>query len=150
MGEITLELGDDQQPPHTCPGCGDLAYSSYGYLYLDGDAHAVYFARWTDHPGAQPTVTLLISLGEWGTDEPRPGVRASMALRAWVLDGSVAYTVLDAGETQWARHEALGTMLSREQALADPDKDEFFHLAEHVTSDDAAIREFLAPDRPHE
>jgi hypothetical protein len=34
-------------------------------------------------------------------------------------------------------------MLSREQALTHPDRDEFFHLAEHVTTNDAAIRELL-------
>jgi hypothetical protein len=144
MGRITIERGDNQQPPYACECCGNLSHSSYGFIHSDDSAHAVYFARWTERHEGGPSVTMLISMGAWGTGDPRPGARASMALRAWLLDGEVVYTVLDAGDTAWAdREQVLGTMLSRQEGLAHPGRDEFFHLAEHVMGDDPSVRAAL-------
>jgi hypothetical protein len=143
MGQIEVEVGEDQNPPFPCQCCGNLSHSSYGYLYSDGSAHAVYFARWTEHHDNGPRVTMLISLGEWGTDHPRLGARVCMALLAWTRDDGVVYSVLNAGDTSWATQAALGTMLTRDEALAHPYRDEFFHLAEHVTAEDPAIDAFL-------
>jgi hypothetical protein len=144
MSTITIEVGQDQQAPYQCSCCENWTHSSYGFVYSDNNAHATYFANWVaEH--SDKDVTFIISLGEWGNDDVDPMTRKAVALRAWSKDNEIVFSVLDATNTRWAQVSAIGRKLTRQEALADRDIGEYFHIAEHVVHDDGAIHGHVQP-----
>src|SRR5689334_8632818 len=72
MSIVTLEPGETHEP-RPCECCGKKSHTVHGFVYENGDAHAVYFAAWSE--GHQELgVTMAIALGEWG-DESGPADR---------------------------------------------------------------------------
>src|SRR5437868_558522 len=114
MGEISLELGGSSEP-YLCPCCNQVSQTIWGFVYEDGDAHAVYYAGWTlghKHEG----VTIAIGLGEWG-DDTGPEGRYSVGLEARTTDSDILFAVIDPDRSPWGNTEFIGRMLSRDEAL---------------------------------
>lgn len=141
MTVVTLELGDEHEPT-TCSCCGNTTRTVHGFVYADGDAHAVYFATWTQGH-VEKGVVMAVGVGEWG-EGASPGRRRSVGLECRLGADQVQFTLTDPEQSPWGRTEFLGQMLSREAALKDPALPEIFHIAEHVVTDDARVAEFIA------
>ena len=139
MSILSLEP-DGSREDEPCPCCGEPTRTVWGYLYADGDAHGVYFARWAAvHP--ERGLTLVVSLGGWGGGDAT--ARQAVGLECRALAGGPGFMVVDAADTPWGGEALLGRMLSRAEALAGPARDEALAAAELIVGADARVREFL-------
>jgi|SRR6185295_11531654 len=130
-------------PPKTkhCDCCGGLTTTLTRWVYLDGNAAAVYFASFSDnHPDR--LVKMVVSLGKWG-DGATPADRQafSLALRA----GATSYEVMvtDAAECPWRHEGMLGRCMDRAEALGHPWLSEVFHITDHAVVEDLALKAYL-------
>ena len=124
-----------------CECCGGVTVSLTRFVYQDGDAHAVYYARFGEQhePGV---VEAVVSVGEWG-EGAGPWDRVAFPLRLRVAETEYQVTVVDAAESPWQGVELLGRMLNREEALAHERLAEVFHVTDHMVIDDKPIRDHL-------
>ena len=141
---ITIEEGDPIEPT-VCKCCGGTSTTVTRFVHKDGKAHAAYFARVSDnHP--ERLASILVGLGEWG-EGTTEAQRRSFALEVRKGASGFEVRVVDAAASQWPRAKVLGRTLDRDEALADPQIDEVFHITDHMVVDDAVIREyFRRPD----
>jgi hypothetical protein len=137
MPKITIELGEERELSH-CECCGNVTRSVHGFLYKDNDAYAVYFASWTDNH-KERVVTIAIGLGEWG-DNATEEDRFSVGLNAWSVAEQKNFAVIEPSDSPWGATKFIGRMMSRDSVLASPEKEEFFHVAEHIVNDDPRIK----------
>src|SRR5262249_1670878 len=111
------------------------------FVYSDGDAHAVYYAAFSDnHPDR--IVSVVVSLGEWG-EGATPEKRLAFALRIRSADTEFQVTVVDAAESPWTDAAFLGRMLDRDEALKHPWIGEVFHITDHIVTEDQDVRSYL-------
>lgn len=144
MGAITLELGKAAEP-RTCHCCGKDSHVVQGFIYEDGKAHGVYYARWSEgHP--EEGVRLAVALGEWGEDWwPVDCYAVALEVQQSVTQPP-RFQVLSPERFSWGETEFLGRRLSRDEALARPELPHLFQVAEHVVRDDSRVRaEVLFP-----
>jgi hypothetical protein len=140
MGVITIELADRIQGD-PCPCCGGQTTRLTRFVYSDGDAHAVYYAAYSDnHP--ERFVSVALSLGEWG-EKGRPKDRVAFALRIRAVETEFQVMVVDAEESPWADAGFLGRMLDRKEALKHPWIKEVFHITDHIVTEDEDVRGYL-------
>lgn len=141
---IEIELGDPIEP-FVCECCGGKTYRLTRFVYQDGDAFAVYYAKYSDmHP--DQGVEAIISLGEWG-EGSTPQQRKAFAVILFELDDAqMGVQVKDARESAWHDVEIIGQKMSREEALADPWIKDAFHITDHMFADDPAIKAFFTHD----
>ena len=140
MATLTIELGDEIEPA-LCQCCGNETRRVYGFVFQDSNAYAVYFAAWTvGH--VETGVAIAICLGDWGEDSSPTG-RYCVSLMCRATDDQFQFTVIDPTQSPWADITLVGKRLRREEALAHPEAGEFFHIAEHVISDDPRVSSFL-------
>lgn len=137
-----------------CGDCGGLTVQLTRFVRRDGDAHAVYYARYSnDHPDAE--VAVLVSIGAWDEGAP-PADRRAFYGRVRPMEGEPGVRLEDAATSPWADVARLGRMLSRAEALAHPDKAEAFAILDAGFKRDPSLRGFLAraacsdPKRPLE
>ena len=140
MGEIRIKLGDGTTFA-ICECCGAKAPSVVGFVYEDDNAYAVYYAGWTEGH-AYRRISLVIGLGSFD-DDALPADRRSFGLRCWEQDDEIRFEVQEPMMSRYGDVEYLGSMLTRSAALADPDIDGIFHIAEHIAQDDARVRAAL-------
>ncbi len=124
-----------------CDCCGGVTVSLTCFVYEDGDAHAIYYARFGEHHEPR-VVEAVVSVGEWG-EGAEPWDRVAFPLRLRALETEYQVTVVDAAESPWQGVDLLGRMLDREEALAHERLAEVFHVTDHMVVDDQAIREHL-------
>ena len=84
-------------------------------------------------------VQLLVGLGPWGEDDP-PEVRTAIALRIWNTEENFNVALMDSDQCET---DYLGRRLSREEALANPWKQEVFDLSDHIVLCDQPIIDYL-------
>ena len=117
-----------------------------GWVYRDGDAYAAYYAGWTEgHVNGH--VSLIIGVGEW-SDEEKPDDRRSFGLTCWEADDDIRFGVVEPADSRYGDVRVLGKMMSRAEALSDPELPEIFHIAEHIAQDDPRVSDALASFRP--
>jgi hypothetical protein len=124
-----------------CDCCGGVTVSLTRFVYEDGDAHAIYYARFGEQHEPR-VVEAVVSVGEWG-EGAGPWDRVAFALRLPAAESEYQVTVVDAAESPWQGVGLLGRMLDREEALAHERLAEIFHVTDHMVVDDQAIREHL-------
>jgi hypothetical protein len=140
MTTLRLEPADEDKATR-CACCGTRSRTVHGFIYRDDDAHAVYYAGWSDgHP--ECGVSIAIAVGQWGEGSSSAD-RTSIGIKAKPTPSSVDFTVLDPNESPWGDTPLFGKMLEREHALAHPKLKEVLQIIEHVVSNDARIRDFL-------
>jgi len=145
LAKITLEFSDSDAIA-TCSCCGRKSPSVVGWVYRDGDAYAAYYAGWTEGH-VDGNVSLIIGIGPWD-DAHTPADRRSFGLECWEADGEIRFGIAEPSESRYGDARVLGTMLSRDAALGDPDLPEVFHVAEHIAQDDPRVAAALASTRP--
>jgi len=137
---ITIEF----EPPAEaapCECCGGTTTSLTRFVYRDGDARAVYYARFSDnHPDG--LVIAAVSIGEWG-EGSTPAQRTAFAIE--LRSGPENYEVMvrDASASPWNGIELLGPMLDREVALAHPLIAEVFDITDHAVLEDQPLKAYL-------
>jgi len=140
MGGITIEFEDPVQDD-PCPCCGGRTTRLTRFVYLNGDAHAVYYASFSDkHPDRW--VSVAVSLGDW-TDGSEPVNRLAFALRLRAVESEFQVSVVDAALSPWNDVAILGRMLDRSEALAHPWIKEVFHISDHIVTEDRIVRDYL-------
>jgi hypothetical protein len=127
-----------------CECCGGTTTRLTRFVYKDGDAHAVYYAQFTDGH-AERVASAVISLGTWGEGgEPRD--RLAFPLRLRSVDDQYQVMCVDADQSPWQDAEFLGRMLDREEALRHPWIKEVFHITDHMVLEDVPLKSFLDGD----
>jgi hypothetical protein len=124
-----------------CDCCGGVTISLTRFVYEDGDAYAIYYARLGEQHEPR-IVEAVVSVGEWG-EGAGPWDRTAFALRLRAVETAYQVTVVNAAESPWQGVDLLGRMLDREEALAHERLTEVFHVTDHMVVEDVAIREYL-------
>lgn len=135
-----LELASESV--ERCDCCGKRSHTIRGFLNENGPA-GVYFAGYTE--GHDERIgTLIVSLGDWSDDAP-PSAREAFVTKVRVVDGQPQVMVVDPDDSPWDDLDILGRLLTREEALAHPDKARYFHAIDHVIAGDARFMRYFRP-----
>lgn len=124
-----------------CECCGGEYSTLVRYVYKDGDAYAAYYARFSEAHREHP-VYAIISLGDCG-ETSGPWDRIAFAVELWTADDECRVSVVDATKSPWKAATVLGRILDRDEALQHERLQEVFHITDHMTEDDAALRAYL-------
>jgi hypothetical protein len=112
------------------------------FVYNGGDAHAVYYAAYTDgHPERE--LSGLLGLGEWGEDGS-PSDRVAFPFLIWADQENFNVTLVDATESPWSHVTLLGRIVDRAEALEHRWIKDVFHITDHMVRDDKVIADFFA------
>jgi hypothetical protein len=124
-----------------CDCCGGVTTSLTRFVYDDGTACAIYYARYG--PDHDPRIVeAVVSVGDW-TEGSGPWDRVAFPLRLRAPEGHYEVMVVDAAESPWEGIELLGSMLDRAEALQDERLEEVFHITDHIVQEDTPLREYL-------
>jgi len=142
---MEIESGESADNPCSC--CGGTTRTVWGYVYCDGDAHAVYYVSWTiGHP--DQGLSLAISIGKFG-EGVTPAQRQTVAMEGRFLESGPGFMVVDAASSAWGNAEFLGAKLSRSDALSSPVSKEAFSIVDRLIQDDVRIKEFIEQYNHH-
>lgn len=112
------------------------------FVYQDGDAFAVYYARFnTGH--ASKKVEGLISLGEWGEGSLSKD-RLAFPFRIWSTEEEFQVGLIDKEESTWKDVDLFGEILDRNIALQSPLLKDVFHITDHMVTEDKPIMDFFS------
>ena len=116
--------------------------TAVGFVYEDGDARSIYHASWSvEHP--EVGVVLAVDLGDFGEDASRSDRRrACLVVRATSTETQFGF--IDAGSSSWSESNVVGRMLSRDEALTDPERSVFLAVAGFVVESDPEVAEAVA------
>ena len=110
---LTIEFSEPSSLKCDC--CGGLTTSLTRFVYLDGNAYAIYYARFG--VAHEPRVVeAVVSIGEWG-EGSGPWDRVAFPLRVRSAESEYQVTLVDAAESPWNGVALLGRMLNRAEAL---------------------------------
>jgi hypothetical protein len=132
------------EPPvqtEPCPCCGGRTTSLTRFVYKDGDAHAIYYARFSDNH-SERTVLATVSLGEWG-EATSSQQRVAFALELRPSPKQYEVAVLDSAQSPWHDAQIIGRTLDRAEALGHPLLSEVYHITDHMVVDDATLKAYL-------
>ena len=138
MLTIEFEPAKESEP---CPCCGGKTTSLTRFVHKDGDAHAIYYAKFSDNH-TDRVVVATVSLGEWG-DGTTPEQRVAFALELRSDKADFKVSVIDAEASPWREAKIIGRTLNRNEALVHPLVKEAFHITDHMVSEDTPIKEYL-------
>jgi hypothetical protein len=124
-----------------CECCGGVTVSLTRFVYQDGDAYAIYYARFGEQHEPR-VVEAVVAIGEWGEDAGSWD-RIAFPLRLRAAETEYQVTIVDAGESPWQGVGLLGRMLDREEALAHERLAEVFRVTDRMVVDDQPIRDHL-------
>jgi hypothetical protein len=136
---LTIEFSESTSVKCEC--CGGVTRSLTRFVYEDGDAYAIYYARFG--VAHEPRVVeAVVSIGEWG-EGAGPWDRVAFPLRVRSAESEYQVTVVDSDESPWRGVTLLGRMLDRAEALQHERLTEVFHISDHMMRDDQELREYL-------
>lgn len=137
---IEIEFGESSK--YKCDCCGYDSISLTRFVYSDGDAHAVYYIRFTENH-KEKMAYGVISLGEWGTDEI-PENRYAFPFEIRMDEVNYQIGLVNKENSPWADAELLGKFLNREEALEHDWIKEVFHITDHILSEDKVVIDYFA------
>jgi len=137
---ITVEIGEPR-PSRVCPDCGAEVQTVHGFVYQNGAPFAVYHAAFSRAHYDQGA-NARIAVGDW-SEGADPNTRIPFGLEIRATPTEYQFGFIGPDSSMWGQSELMGPMLTREQALAHPQRDVILHIAEHVVHEDARIYEFL-------
>jgi hypothetical protein len=142
---FTIEPGKatDLDP---CECCGGRTRIVRGFVYDGRGARAAYVVRWA--PGRpQHDANVALSIGPWGGASA--SLRACFTLALRTVERP-SFMVTDGAATPFAEHaELLGRMMSREEALASPLKQEAFDILDAIGEHDERLHGWWLDSRLH-
>jgi hypothetical protein len=136
---ITIEFS----PPRvsTCECCGAEVTRLTRFVHKDGDAHAVYYALFSE-AHSEGVVDAVVSLGEWG-DGATPAQRRAFPLELWIDEQEYRVTVTSSDTSPWQGVDLVGEVLDREEALKHPWIQEVYHITNHIFAEDEPVKGYL-------
>jgi hypothetical protein len=136
---LTIEFSEPTSK--TCECCGGVTRSLTRFVYEDGDAYAIYYARFgvTHEPRI---VEAVVSIGQW-EEGSGPWDRVAFPFRVRSAESEYQVTVVDSDESPWKGVTLLGRMLDRAEALRHERLREVFHISDHMVRDDQPLRDYL-------
>jgi hypothetical protein len=143
-GELTLELGPEDAP-FPCQDCGGATHVLRGGVRVDGRDRAVYVASRTE--GHRP-IALAISVGRFGKGTAAED-RVVFTLLARMEEGGIELMIADPDRCPFECAEVLGRQLRRDEALARPEIEELFRIAELVARADPRVETWLSLTAVH-
>ena len=135
---LTLETGATQSAQ--CTSCGQSAVRSSGFVYRDGDAHAIYHVA--AHGGASPHGDLGIGIGTWEGEDAVAAHSAFLEISA--TDDDIRFTFADPEGSTWTDSTLLANRLAADDARASPLREQFIAVAELVATVDPAVVHVLS------
>ncbi len=139
-----IEIEFENPTVDKCECCGDEMVRLTRFVYQDGDAFAVYYAKFT-RTHSDKVVYGLISLGGWG-DGTGPDDRHAFSFRIWTSEENYQVGLTDKEESPWKDVEYLGQILNRQDALVHPWLKNVFHITDHIVVDDKIIVDYFNQD----
>ena len=127
---LSVEPGGEKLDECDC--CGSRAHTVWGRVCDDERTTAAYYARWIE--AHERVVDIAIGLRPSSEDD-----RISIAAEMWTSDDDVLFSLTD--EPLFDRPDELGRRMRRDEALASPLIDEFWHVADHVVAEDPRLIE---------
>src|SRR4051812_16407117 len=123
-----LELEEaDLRRGEPCERCGTPTTNVRGFVYENRNAHAIYFASWSDCTPRR--VKLAVVTGPWGDDELDALQRRRVGFDVVYDTDTPGVRVTDPRESPWDTIEGIsGPMHSRKEALEQPDLEAILHI----------------------
>lgn len=128
-----------------CPDCGSTTRSIWGYVYKNNDAHAMYYARWTDNH-LERGIQILLSIGRWG-DGTTGKMRRRVGVDCRMGSDRPSFMIIDASKMPWDNEKLLGKPLTKDEVLKDRIKDDAFDILDRLVIDDHRLRDSLLSGR---
>jgi len=126
-----------------CPCCGKERRASFGFVHDEGETVAFYYAALSPLSHRDRSVTLAVSLGDWG-HEVDPSTRHAAVLRARSVRGEIEIAFLEASESPVKDRAQLGAILSRADVVRSVTCDRFVEIAGAVLLEDAEVNDYIA------
>lgn len=126
-----------------CPCCGKERRASFGFVHDDEDTVAFYYAALAPEGHRERSVTVAVSLGDWG-HEVDPSTRHAAVLRALSVRGEIEIAFLESAESPVRDRAALGPILSRDEAVRSVTRDRFVEIAGALLLEDAEVNDYIA------
>ncbi len=136
-----LKIEFEEPTTELCTCCGKETIRLTRFVYENADAFAIYYIKFTkDHE--EKIATGIISIGDWGTDE-EPINRFSFPFKIWTKEDHYQIGLIDSKESPW-KHEMLGKILDRKEALQHPWIKDVFHITDHIVVEDKEVVEYFS------
>lgn len=136
-----LEIEPDRNVAElTCDHCGEPFQRVTGFVYRDGDAHAVYVASCYHHDGHEAFIDVVFSpTWEDGVDD-----HVTFGCRVGGLEGQhEPGASLVTGGAAFADKPFFGRKLRREDALSHPFVGQFWSVVDHILVNDPLVRDHV-------
>jgi hypothetical protein len=124
----------------SCSCCGARITRLTRFVTRDGDAFAVYYAKYSNGP-EHNDVQILAGFGDWAEDAPEEA-RTAISFKIWQDDQNFNTTIVGPEDGRWEA-TILGRKLEREEALTSEWLKEVFDLSNHIVRCDEPIKQFF-------
>jgi hypothetical protein len=136
---LTFEY--EEPSSQICECCGGVTTTLTRFIYEDGDAFGIYYARFSrTHP--QQIVQAIVSLGDWG-EGSGPWDRLAFPIEIRTAETEFQVGAVDAIDSPWQDVDIIGRILDRSEALGHDRIKDVWHVSDHMVADDPAIREYF-------
>ncbi|MCA6367091.1 MAG: hypothetical protein IM618_08580, partial [Cytophagales bacterium] len=108
-----IEIEFEEPKIKACDCCGQQVVTLTRFVYMDGDAFAVYYANFT-RGHAERVVHGLIGLGKWG-DDAKAADRVAFPFDIRTSENSYQVGLINANQSQWSDTTFLGKLLDRDE-----------------------------------
>jgi hypothetical protein len=123
---------------HACKECGRDYVLVKGFVYRDGDAHAVYFAACHEHEGRRE-VWLDVILGSFGRGGDNEHVTFGAHIGAADAASDEPAAILVSGAMAYRDAPLWGHKLSRDEALHHVWLFDYWHVVDFVLNEDPTV-----------
>lgn len=130
-----------------CECCGGITTRLTRFVTREGNAYAIYHAMYGEQHRDRGVIGI-VGLGDW-FEGSNPESRVAFAVRLWFDGTQFQVTIIDALESPWKDVNIISRKLSRDEGLRHPWIQDVFHITDHITLEDPAIREFFAEETLH-
>ena len=141
MNRTMIEIEFETPIEDKCVCCGEEEIRLTRFVYQDGDAFAVYYAKFTKNHDDK-VVYGLIGLGAWG-EGAEPFDRIAFSFKIWTNNDNYQVGLTDREESPWKEVDFLGKILDRQEGLTHPFIKDVFHITDHMVTDDKVIVDYL-------
>lgn len=138
MSDLTIDYQDISQ---SCPHCHETYTVSRGSAYDNGAGASIYLAALHDcGSGRRAHVAIAVKQGYGGFTE-------TCAATLQIVAGETEFemSLVDPEYSPWKDIDYLGRMLHREEVLRGSLKNAFFHIADHIVTENPSINGYLCP-----
>jgi hypothetical protein len=137
VSQITI---DHQNAEQKCDHCGETFEVTRGSAYDEGDeGFSIYLAGLhACDSGKLAHMAIAIREGYEGFEDT-----CAVCLHVWVDESEFRMSVIDPDQSPWKNEAYLGRIMDREEALEHHFISTFFHIADHIVSENPQMKEYF-------